>query len=120
MADQVPAAADAAKLQFHYIKSPAYREIACHGALGGPTPQRVIWMSLFSERFPIPRVVEYTVDGKAGQEVMFDEAAAKPSSVESRMGVIRHVEVSAYFDIETAKRVHRWLGEQISQLEGVK
>ena len=119
MAEQI-GAATIANLQFHYIKSPDYREIACHGALGGLTPQKVIWMSLFSERFPIPRVVEYALTSEPGQEVMFDEAASKPSSVESRTGVIRHVEMSAYLDIETAKRVHKWLGEQIAQLEGVK
>jgi hypothetical protein len=119
MVEQVLAAASPANIQFHYIKSPDYREIACHGVLGGPTPHRVIWMSLFSERFPIPRVVEYAINGEPGQEVMFDEAS-KPSSIETRTGVIRHVEVSAYLDIETAKRVHKWLGEQITQLEGVK
>jgi hypothetical protein len=120
MAEQVLAAATPANIQFHYIKSPDYREIACHGALGGPTPQKLIWMSLFSERFPIPRMVEYPITGELGQEVMFDEAASKPSSIETRAGVIRHVEMSAYLDIETAKRLHRWLGDQITQLEGVK
>jgi hypothetical protein len=120
MAEQVLAPETAANIQFHYIKSPDYREIACHGALGGPTPQKVIWMSLFSERFPIPRVVEYPIGGEPGQEVMFDEASSNPSRIETRTGVIRHVEVSAYLDIETAKRVHKWLGEQITQLEGVK
>jgi hypothetical protein len=120
MAEQEHPTATSASIQFHYIKSPDYREISCHGALGGPTPQKVIWMSLFSERFPIPRVVEYAINGEPGQEVMVDEANMQPTSIESRAGVIRHVEVSAYLDIETAKRVHKWLGDQITQLEGAK
>ncbi|SHH20117.1 hypothetical protein [Bradyrhizobium erythrophlei] len=120
MAEEVLPAETATNIQFHYIKSPDYREIACHGALGGPTPQKVIWMSLFSERFPIPRVVEYAINGTPGEEVMFDEAAATPSRIESRTGVIRHVEVSAYLDLVTAKRLHKWLDEQITLLEGIK
>lgn len=108
------------RLAFHYIKSPSYREIACHGALGGPTPQKLIWMSLFSERLPIPRVVEFDVSGEVGAEVMFDESTAKPAYVESRTGVIRHVEVSAYLDIDAAKRLHKWLSDQISQIEGAQ
>jgi len=112
MAEQVGAAPTTAKLQFHYIKSPDYREIACHGALGGPTPQKVIWMSLFSERFPIPRVVEYEINGEPGQQVMLDEAALKPSSIESRAGVIRHVEVSAYL---TLKRPNAFTNGSVSR-----
>ena len=120
MTEQETAASSTARMQFHYIKSPDYREVACHGALGGPTPQRLIWMSLFSERTPIPRVVEYAVEGIPGQEVTFIESAVQPTHVETRAGIIRHVEVSAYLDIETAKRVHIWLGEQIAILESAK
>src|SRR5205809_4995150 len=98
MTEQPPSAPSTAKIQFHYIKSPDYREVACHGALGGPTPQKYIWMSLFSERTPIPRVVEYTLEGTPGQEVMLSEATAVPTNIESRVGVIRSVEISAYLD----------------------
>jgi hypothetical protein len=47
-----------AKIQFHYIKGPDYREAACHGVIGGPTPAGKVWLAFFSERGPIPRVVE--------------------------------------------------------------
>lgn len=120
MPEQPPTVSSTAKVQFHYIKSPDYREVACHGALGGQTPQKLIWMSLFSERTPIPRVVEYTLKGVPGEEVEFSEATAVPTHVETRAGIIRSVEVSAYLDLETAKRVHGWLGEQIALLEGDK
>ena len=53
-------------------------------------------MSLFGERMPIPRVVEYAVPGKPGETIVFDESSAQPVNVETRQGVIRHVEVTAY------------------------
>jgi hypothetical protein len=69
-------------------------------------------VSLFSERFPIPRVVEYEINGEPGQEVMLEEAALKPSSIESRAGVIRHVEVSAYL---TLKRPNAFTNGSVSR-----
>lgn len=108
------------KVQFHYIKSPSYREVACHGVFGGPTPQGLLWVSLFSERGPIPRIVEYSIEGKPGDVIEFSEATAAPTHIESRAGVIRHVEISTYLDHETAKKLHHWLGQQIATLESNK
>ena len=60
----------AGKLQFHYIKGPNYRETPCHGAIGGVTPQKKIWMTLFSERGPIPRVVEFEISAPEGVDTI--------------------------------------------------
>jgi hypothetical protein len=107
-----------AKLQFHYVKSPEYRETACHGALGGVTPQKKIWMALFSERKAIPRVVEFHIPVPQGEEaVAFDESSAVPDHVEQRHGVVRHVELTTYIDLDVAIRLHRWLGQRIAELQ---
>jgi hypothetical protein len=107
-----------AKLQFHYIKSPGYRETACHGAFGGITPQKKIWMALFSERAPIPRVVEFDIEAPEGaNSVEFNEASAKPARVEGRQGIVRQVELCTYMDLDMASRLHKWLGEQIAELQ---
>jgi hypothetical protein len=117
MADETGKAAESVRLQFHYIKGPNYHEVACHGAIGGPTPQNKIWMALFSERFPLPRVVEFQVPAtEDSRTVSFDERAAVPSHIDTRSGVIRHVEFSAYLDLETAERIRDWLTRQIDQL----
>lgn len=106
------------KLQFHYIKGPAYRETACHGAIGGVTPQNEIWMALYSERWPIPRVVEFEVPTAEGAATIeFNEAQAVPSHTEGRSGIIRHVEVGAYLDLEVATRLHDWLGKRITEVK---
>jgi hypothetical protein len=108
-----------AKLQFNYIKGPGYREVACHGAIGGTTPQGKIWMSLFAERPPIPRIVEFDLPKPASpnEPVLFEEQKATPGRVESRQGVIRHIECTVYMDLDTAKRIHEWLGNNIQITE---
>ena len=106
------------KLQFHYIKSPDYRETACHGAIGGVTPQNKIWMALFSERGPIPRVVEFDVPAPEGVEtIVFNEAESVPSHTDGRSGVIRHVEHCIYLDLEVAIRLHDWFAERIAEMQ---
>lgn len=116
MADE-PKTEPESRLAFNYIKSPDYREISAHGAVGGPTPRGEIWLSLFGERYPIPQIVEYTVPGKPGDVVSIDESTAQPTNVESRQGVIRHVEVTVYMNVDMAKRLHGWLARQIEVLE---
>jgi hypothetical protein len=107
------------KLQFHYIKGPDYREIACHGAIGGVTSQNKIWMALFSERGPIPRVVEFEVSAPEGVDAFeFNEAQAVPSHTEGRSGIIRHVEFNTYLDLDVATRLRDWLDQRIAEMEG--
>jgi hypothetical protein len=117
MADDKAVAAEPFKLQFHYIKGPAYHEVACHGAIGSPTPQGKIWMALYSERQPLPRMVEYHLpQPEPGvTSVKLDEGNATPAFIDSRTGIIRHVEFSTYLDIETAERLRDWLATQITQ-----
>lgn len=119
MADDNSPAAEPFKLQFHYIKGPSYHESACHGAIGGPTPHGKIWMALFAERHPLPRMVEYQLPQPepGASAVQFDESGAKPSFIETRTGVIRHVEFSAYLDVEAAERLRDWLSAQINQMK---
>jgi hypothetical protein len=109
-------------IEFHYIKSPEYREIACHGAIGNLTPNGKIWMALYAERTPLPRIVSYSIPPIAeGQLLNFNESVAgAPLSVESRMGIIRHVEFSAYLDLDVAERLHKWLGERITQIKAAQ
>ena len=52
--------------------------------------------------------------------ITFDEGAAgKPSMVDTRTGIVRHVELSAYMDIEVAERLQKWLAERIGELKNI-
>jgi hypothetical protein len=108
-------------LEFHYIKSPHYHEVLCDGVIGGLTPNgRRICLSIYSERGPLPRVVEYTVNPEAGVIKDFDEQTSTPTRIESRQGVIRNVETTVYLEIETAKQLIDWLQTRITENEGRK
>jgi hypothetical protein len=76
-------------------------------------------MSVFSERTPIPQMIEYEVDAPSheGAQLAFSEGAAKPTYTETRRGVVRHVTHSMYMDLDTARRVQQWLADRITQLE---
>jgi len=119
MAEDTQAAAEPTKLQFHYIKGPTYREVPCHGAIGGVTPQGKISLAFYAERYPIPRIVQYDVHTSApdATSVSLNEREATPSYIESRQGVIRHVEFCVYLDVETAQRLRDWLDRHISSSE---
>src|SRR5947207_682753 len=108
MADEPETAgAPPVKLQLHYIKGPNYREVPCHGAIGGVTAQGKLWIALYAERYPLPRVVEYEVPAPPPGSIFvgLNERESKPTYVDSRQGIIRHVEFSAYLDIEAAQRI---------------
>jgi hypothetical protein len=104
------------RVKFHYVKSASYREAACDGAIGGVTPRTKIWIAFFAERYPLPRMVEYEGQPTASSAVRVDETAS-PVSVETRQGIVRNVEFGTYLDIETARRIHAWLGDRIAQAE---
>jgi hypothetical protein len=97
-------------LYFHYLKSPLYRTFHVDGALGGPTPSGGVWITIFSERAPIPRMTENEIgeDGSVGAEV----------NRESKTGVIRDVECGLVMTKQTALRLHKWLGILLHEMKG--
>jgi hypothetical protein len=115
MADDPTSAPITSQLLFHYIKTADYREIPCHGAIGNLTPNGKIWVALYSERTPLPRAVGYQIPVSTdGSPVKFDEGAAGPPTfIDSREGIVRNVEVSAYLDIDVAERLNKWLSDRI-------
>lgn len=105
-------------LAINYIKTEQYREASCDGALGGVTSKNKIWMALYSERYPLPRVVVYKTEPSPDdpKTVSIDESTSAPIAVESKEGLIRNVEFGAYMNLEVAIALHKWLGQRIDQL----
>jgi hypothetical protein len=95
------------KVPFHYIKSNVFRVLHADGAVGSVTPGGLIFLGLYSERAPIPRLMthEITDAGQVGPERV-DERISKK-------GVVREVEVGAMMSAETATQVIAWLQEKI-------
>jgi hypothetical protein len=106
-----------AELPINYIKSPQYRETACDGVLGGVTSKNKVWMAFYGERYPLPRVITYEAEKTDDPQAVKIDEGSPPIKIESKQGIIRHVEFSAYLDLDVAKALHKWLGERIAQLE---
>jgi len=87
------------KLRVEYLKSSAFRIIHADGALGGTSPRLELFITFYSERFPIPKVLTYepTSTNSPGREIMEER--------ESKEGIIREVEVGVMLDLPAAKKL---------------
>jgi hypothetical protein len=74
------------------------------GAIGGLTPTRDIFMSLYSQRVAIPRIIEQrlSLDGKVGEEV----------NREGKKGIFRELEIGVVLTPATARQIAEWLNQQ--------
>jgi hypothetical protein len=99
------------KVKFHYIKSRYFRTIHVDGAVGGLTPTLDVFVTMYSQRSPIPLVTVQPIlpTGQLGQEII-------PERV-SKDGLVREAEVGIFMNLVTAKALHQWLTEQISQAD---
>jgi hypothetical protein len=96
-------------VQFHYLKSSAFRVVHADGVFGGVSPGGFIFMSLFSERPPIPDTTTHEVkDGRIGDELTEERI--------SRNGIVRELEVGVVLDLRTAAALHDWLAQKIELL----
>lgn len=95
----------ARSIKFDYIKSNLFRVITADGASATLTPQGKIFLSLFNERFPIPRQVIHEIlpDGTLGEEI----------EKVSRDGLVREVEIGVIIDIKLAEGLFEILSQII-------
>lgn len=97
------------KVEIHYIKCSHFRNIFVSGVYGGfSKPDPRIYMSIFSERMPIPQMTVNTIEnGSIKSEV----------ETHGKKGVIRDVEANLILDIKTAKMMCEWLQKLIKTAE---
>jgi hypothetical protein len=104
------------KIKINYVKTCDFREVACDGVLGGPTPQGKIWLSFYTERFPIPKVVEHSLVRGEGEGEF--SIGGNPVVIESREGVIRNMEFGVYMSLAAAEQLRDWLIQQLPRKIG--
>ena len=80
--------ADAPPVRFHYIKSNTYRVVHVDGVYGGPTPGKLLYVSFYNERFPIPNVIEHAATDIGGDTVALGEETRR----EGKDGVVREID----------------------------
>lgn len=105
---------DERRVDINYIKSESYREVACDGILGGPTPNGKLWLGFYTERFPLPRVMRHVVRSLDGGAVELEVPGEK---IEGRDGIIRNVEFGIYMSVTEAAELRRWLAEELGNME---
>jgi hypothetical protein len=105
---------DPTTVKFEYLKSNLFRIIHVDGAYGGVTPRLGLFVSFYSERPPIPRVLVHQLKEGGG---LGDEIKEKR---ESREGIIREAEVGVLMDADVAKSLVTWLQQKIDQIESIK
>jgi hypothetical protein len=91
----------------NYIKSNYFRVIHADGAIGGFTPKGEMFVSLYSERPPLPDVTVQAIEnGQLGPEILEQRRGTE--------GILREVEVGVVMDLNVAKALVVWLMERIN------
>jgi hypothetical protein len=102
----------APSITFHYIKSNLFRVIYTNGVIGGITPAREIFVSLFNERGALPKVVEQAI---LGSEKLGDEIRR-----EGKEGFVREMEVGVLMNARVAEDIANFLLERVRMLRESK
>jgi hypothetical protein len=105
MADTKPPS----KIIFHYEKGNFFRVIHVDGAIGGLTPTRDVFLSLYSQRVAIPKIIENNLgpDGNVGAEI----------KREGKEGIFREMEVGVVLTPAVARQVAEWLNRHAALAE---
>ena len=99
-------------IKIHYRKANFFRVVHVDGALGGITPTRNIFVSLFNQRNPLPRLIEqqFFPDGTLGEEI----------DRKGKSGVFREMEVGLVLTAPVARELAKFLLAQATLLEESK
>jgi hypothetical protein len=95
-------------IKFHYVKGNFFRVIHVDGAIGGLTPSRDVFVSLFSQRAALPRMIELAVlpTGGLGGE----------TGREGKEGIVREMEVGIVMSANAAHDLAQFLLEQVKAI----
>ncbi|MFZ3210231.1 MAG: hypothetical protein WA188_01840 [Terriglobales bacterium] len=96
-------------IRIYYRKANFFRVVHIDGALGGITPTRNIFVSLYNQRTPLPLMIEqeFSPDGTLGAEV----------SKTGKKGLFREMEVGLVLTASVARELAKFLNEQAKLLD---
>ena len=102
------------QVKFKYIFREDYNPVYVNGAYGGISPRNEIVANFYLERTALPNSQTYKVtkDGMMADEIK-DEREPK----DHLSSFVRFIENGVVMNYQTAKEIHRWLGEQIENIE---
>jgi len=96
-------------IKIYYRKANFFRVVHVDGALGGITPTRNIFVSLYNQRNPLPRMIEQTLspDGTLGDVI----------DRQGKVGLFREMEVGLVLTAPAAREIAKFLLAQATLLE---
>jgi hypothetical protein len=112
MSDKTGDGGASQRVRFHYIKSHQFRVVHVDGAIGGITPRGLLHIALYSERQPIPQIVEHDLSPEGR---LSSEAATQ----EGRQGIVRDLDVDLIMTRETAIEIRDWLTNRLDELNKI-
>jgi hypothetical protein len=97
-------------VKFFYLKSNFFRVVHVDGCIGGLTPSRHIFVSLYNQRGSLPDMTEQqlSVDGTLGREIRRRT---------EHDGVIREIEVGLVLEATAARELAQFLLERAELLD---
>jgi hypothetical protein len=100
-------------VKFHYVKSNYFRVIHGDGAFGGLTPRGELFLSIYSERAPLPDVTVQAIENdQLGPEIIEQRKVSD--------GIVREMEVGIVMDLAVAKSLIDWLTKRVEIVEEYK
>lgn len=103
------------EIKCKYIFDDAYNPKYVNGAQGGISPQGEIVVNFYLERSALPNSQTFSFDGK---NLGDDDIAAEPKDLKNSF--VRVIENGVVMNYQTAKAIHKWLGEHIVKLENIQ
>lgn len=100
-------------VDINYAQSGGFREVACDGVMGGPTPNGKVWLGFYTERFPLPRVTRHSLTRTASGASVIESPA---NVVESSEGIVRTLEFGVFLSREEAEHLTGWLASALKTM----
>jgi len=102
------------KIKCKYIFEENYNPVYINGAQGGINPLGEIVVNFYLERNALPKSQTFSIEnGIMGKE----SAEVEPEDLKNSF--VRIIQNGIIMNYQTAKEIHRWLGENISALEKI-
>lgn len=100
-------------IKFKYKFDKKYNPKYVNGAHGGINPNGEIIINFYLERTAIPNSQTFEVIG----DTINREKIIQNEPLDYNSSLIRMVQNGVIMNYQTAKEIHRWLGQHIEQLE---
>ena len=97
------------QLPVHFIKSTCFRVIHANGVWYGGDGQGNLHMTFFNERNPIPKTLVLNVDQNG--------TVVGETQRESKIGIVREMEVDIVLSFTVALEIYRTLGENLKSIQ---